>query len=61
MLASFGYFTKKWFLLLIVPILIYIRRYLTYLIESKEEDNFFYVDFFGFLGKSMNGILWVIF
>ena len=56
MLISFGYLTKKSFLLLAVPVIMYIRR----LIVEKITDNMFYPVFIQFLSRIITGILWAI-
>ena len=60
MFISFGYLTKKSLLFIAVPIIIYIRRLLVESITFKNANNMFYCDFIQSLGKSLNGILWLI-
>ena len=59
MFISFGYLTKKCLLFIAVPIIMIIRRKLTYSIPEKIK-NMFYFGFIKFLGTSLNGIFWLI-
>ena len=60
MFISFGHITKKHLLFLAVPIAIYMRRFFKHEIKLKEANNMFYIVFIQFLGRIINGILWII-
>ena len=60
MLVSFGYLTKKSLLFLGVPIVMFLQLFLTDLTTNKSK-NMFYSGFLQFLGRSLHGILWLIF
>ena len=60
MFLSFGYLTKKSFLFLAVPVIIIIRRYFSESMKFTRAKNMFYVGFIQLIGKSINGILWLI-
>ena len=59
MFISLGYLTKKSILFIIVPILMLIRLWLTDSV-SNDAKNMFYCGFMKFIGKSINGILWIV-
>ena len=56
MFISFGYLTKKCILFIVVPLAMFLRVILPHL---KEENNMFYYGFLRFLGRALNGFLWV--
>ena len=60
MFISFGHLTTKSLLILAVPILIFFRRFLSDSINLEKANNMFYIGFIRFLGRSLNGILWII-
>ena len=60
MFISFGHLTTKSLLILAVPILIFFRRFLSDSIKLEKANNMFYTGFIRFLGRSLNGILWII-
>ena len=57
---TFGRLTKKWLLFLIVPIIMYYRRHFTEKLKLRDANNMFYTGFIRFLGRSINGFLWII-
>ena len=60
MLISFGHLTKKSLLFLVVPLIVFLRRFIFDKIKLKESNNIFYDGFILFSGRSINGILWII-
>ena len=60
MFISLGRLTKKSLFFLALPIIAFIRRLLSDSIHLGEANNMFYIGFIKFLGRSLNGILWII-
>ena len=61
MFISFGYLTKKSILFLALPIAMIIRITLFYFTFEIKTKNIFYGSFLHLLGRSINGILWLLF